>query len=634
MANRQEELVYALEELTGTMKRQGSLTETMGQAIQGAMTSTENLKAAMLKNGRFSEGKMLGAIEKMSDMPGRIDKVIHGFGQYLQQGLGSHTDKFIGVVSKISALGLDNGPFLQLARSMNAKMGMSIDQRDQHFKELLNLREVTGQNPELMAKALAQQEQTFSEAAGLWGPGFSEKLMNTMKVFAQGNGGEQMVGQMMSLFKPYLQPGPEGMAKRAALTQGQGPGLSENMSQADMMSFFKLALDQAAGDNPMFGSAINRQITGGGVLGIGGAEFNTANIMSQRLAGQSTSDFMDILAQIKVGGGDGTVGAGAGNSQSENQLMSVKLNNVINQFADVLPEAITKVGNALDGLAGSAAVLAGWLADMLKGFANDGADLIADGIGGVKKLGGKIGAPGSTDLTGTAGALAGAVGSLAKETGKGLAKFFTDGNGLERIFDAVVLFFKEWGHKLPRIFKDVVSNLGNMLNYTFQWVTDTLTLLFKNTMNDAQVMQMKFAQMVKLNVDLLGSHIKQALDMGFDDIDYEKQRRKFKEAAKKGSGEYSGIGDEDITRHDKLYTKISDGMGGRRPGEFNMPEWVASDISEKEEDIAMAREQVRLLSYFKNSFDGDTMKGDLSDIKTEMSKIWKWLDEKATVAIS
>ena len=239
MANRQEELVYAMEELTGTMKRQGSLTETMGQAIQGAMTSTENLKAAMLKTGRFSEGKMLGAIEKMSDMPGRIDKVIQGFGQYLQQGLGSHTDKFIGVVSKISALGLDNGPFLQLARSMNSKMGMSIDQRDQHFKELLNLREVTGQNPELMAKALAQQSQTFSEAAGIWGPGFSEKLMNSMKVMAVGNGGDEMVGQMMTMMKPLLEAGPEGMAKRAMLNQGRGPGLSADMSQSDMIEFIR-----------------------------------------------------------------------------------------------------------------------------------------------------------------------------------------------------------------------------------------------------------------------------------------------------------------------------------------------------------------------------------------------------------
>ena len=623
MANRQEELVYAMEELTGTMKRQGSLTETMGQAIQGAMMSTENLKAAMLKTGRFSEGKMLGAIEKMSDMPGRIDKVIQGFGQYLQQGLGSHTDKFIGVVSKISALGLDNGPFLQLARSMNSKMGMSIDQRDQHFKELLNLREVTGQNPELMAKALAQQSQTFSEAAGIWGPGFSEKLMNSMKVMAVGNGGDAMVGQMMTMMKPLLEAGPEGEAKRAMLNQGRGPGLSADMSQSDMIEFIKTSM-KSMGDNPAFGTALTRKITGGGVLGMGGSEFQTASNMTERLAGTSTSDLMDMIEQIKVGGGDGTVGEGAGNSQSEDQLMSVKLNNVINQFADVLPEAITKVGNALDGLAGSAAGLAGWVSGMLKGFANDGADLLADGIGGAKKLGGKIGAPGSTDLTGTAGALAGAVGSLATETGKGLAKFFTDGNGLERIFDTVVLFFKEWAHKLPRLLGDVVSNLGNMLKYTFNWVKDFLTLFATNLMFDLQTLQMKFMSGFKLTMDLLMSHIAQFGDF-WDDIDYEADRERMKEDSAAGTGEYKGMSTRVAANRQAME---KDSMG-----EFNMPEWVATDASEKEEDIAMAREQVRLLAYFKNAFDGDTMRGDLSEMKTEMSKIWKWLDEKATNAL-
>ena len=195
---KQEDLTYAIEELTGTMKRQTSMTETLGQAVKSAMMTTENLKTAMLKTGSFQEGKMLKSIEHLGTLPGRMDKVVGNMGQFLNEGLGDHSKKFLSVVSKFTALGMDNGPFLQLARAMNAKLGMSIEQSSDQLKTLMNLRTITGQNPEKMAKALAKQQQTFQEAAGIWGPEFSQKLMGAMQVMAQGRGGHEMVGKMMT----------------------------------------------------------------------------------------------------------------------------------------------------------------------------------------------------------------------------------------------------------------------------------------------------------------------------------------------------------------------------------------------------------------------------------------------------
>jgi len=612
MANRQEELVLAMEELTGTMKRQSSITETMGQAIQGAMTSSENLKAAMLKTGNFQENKMLAAIKDLSDMPGRVDKVIQGMGQFLNQGLGEHSKTFHKVVSQISALGLDNGPFLQLARSMNAKMGMSVEQQTEQLKSLMNLRVVTGQNPELMAKALAAQSQTFEQAAGIWGPGFSEKLMNSMKIMAQGRGGHEMVAKMMNMLKPLLEAGPEGMAKRAALNQGKGPKLHENMSQQEMIQWIMTSME-SMGSNPAFQSAITRSVTGGGLLGMGsGAEFQTAQQMSSRLKGKTAES---LMADLERTGGDMEDLAGA-KGQDAGQLMSTKLNKILNPWSDVLPEAIQKVSKSLDGLAEQFANWSGWLADTLKGWMNIGADMLPDVIGGAKDMGGKVAGA-------TGGSLA-AIGGLATETGKGLMKFFTEGDGAMRIFDAVILFFQEWGHKLPRLLMSVVSNLGNMLKYTFSWVKDFLNLFATNLMFDLQTLQMKFMNGFKLSMDLLMSHIAQFGDF-WDDIDYEADRERMKEDSESGAGEFKGMSMR-VARNRAAMDKDT-------AGEFNMPEWVASEASEKEEDIALAREQVRLLAYFKASFDGATMKTDLDTIKTDIGKVWKWLEEEATNAL-
>ena len=620
MADRQEELVHALEDLTAAMKRQKTFTESLGQVLKSSMMSSEGLKTAMLKTGRFTEGKMLTAIERMADMPGRIDKTVQAFGQYLEQGIGSHTKEFTGIVSKISALGLDNSPFLQLARSMNAKMGTSIEQRDEQFKELLNLREVTGQNPELMAKALANQSQTFQEAAGLWGPNFAKQLFKAVTVLARENGGDAMIPGLMELIKPFIKPGPEHAAKRAFLGQGNILEPSENMTQMETNQML-LDIIRSPGANAAFGSALNRDVTGRAV-GMGGKEFQVAQEMEGRLKGVTAQSLMADLVRLSA---DGEIGDG---SQSVDQLMSTKMNNLTNQSADILTESILILSAAFDGLAGQAATLADWLAGILKGFAIGGATKVADGVGGIKKKGGEIGAAGSVDLLGTTGALAGAVGSLAKETGKGLYKFFTAGNGLERIFDSVVLFFQEWSHKIPRLLNDAILNLGNTLHYTFDWVKDFLTLFGKNLIFDLKTIQMKVSNDFQLAMDLLGLTVKEAMDFGLDDEDYDDVRAKMKADSHAGTGEYMAADSNSGVRNREKQMRERAGIR-----EFSLPEMVASDVSEKEEDIGMAREQVRLLAYFKAAFDGDTMKGDLSELKTSMSSIWKWLDEKATAAL-
>ena len=604
MADRQEELVHALEDLTAAMKRQKTFTESLGQVLKSSMMSSEGLKTAMLKTGRFTEGKMLTAIERMADMPGRIDKTVQAFGQYLEQGIGSHTKEFTGIVSKISALGLDNSPFLQLARSMNAKMGTSIEQRDEQFKELLNLREVTGQNPELMAKALANQSQTFQEAAGLWGPNFAKQLFKAVTVLARENGGDAMIPGLMELIKPFIQPGPEGAAKRGFLGQGNILEPSENMTQMETNQML-LDIIRSVGTNPAFGSALNKDVTGR-AIGLGGKEFQVAQEMESRLKGVTAQSLMSDLVRLSA---DGEIGDG---SQSVDQLMSTKMNNLTNQSADILTESILILSAAFDGLAGQAATLADWLAGILKGFA----------IGGATKV------AGSVDLLGTTGALAGAVGSLAKETGKGLYKFFTAGNGLERIFDSVVLFFQEWSHKIPRLLNDAILNLGNTLHYTFDWVKDFLTLFGKNLIFDLKTIQMKVSNDFQLAMDLLGLTVKEAMDFGLDDEDYDDVRAKMKADSHAGTGEYMAADSNSGVRNREKQMRERAGIR-----EFSLPEMVASDVSEKEEDIGMAREQVRLLAYFKAAFDGDTMKGDLSELKTSMSSIWKWLDEKATAAL-
>ena len=509
MANRQEELVLAIEELTGTMKRQSSITETMGQAIQAAMTSSENLKAAMLKTGSFQENKMLRAIDNLSDMPGRIDKVIQGFGQFLNQGLGQHTKTFQKVISQITALGLDNGPFLQLARSMNAKMGMSLDQQTEQLKSLMNLRVVTGQNPELMAKALAAQSQTFEQAAGIWGPGFSEKLMNSMKIMAQGRGGHEMVAKMMNMLKPLLEAGPEGMAKRAALNQGKGPNLHENMSQQEMIQWIMTSME-SMGTNPAFQSAITRSVTGGGLLGMGGgAEFQTAQQMRSRLKGQTAGSLMADLART---GGDMDALAGPA-GQGASELLSTKLARATNQFANVLPEAITIVQKSLDGLAESATGLADKFAGWLKGKANQGAGILATGItalrGGSSDLGGMLGGL----LAGEGGMLSGAMSGGSDFLKSGwkvlsnsvmlLVKAFTEGGALGALGDILKGWWDWMKAAIPHFLTGASELLG--ANVAF-WAAEGKALV-DHLLASALVWADYFIGMIKLNMDMLWADI-------------------------------------------------------------------------------------------------------------------------------
>ena len=618
MANRQEELVNAIEELTGTMKRQSSMTATLGQAIQGSLTSSEGLKAAMLKTGRLQEDKIPGLIKVMSDMPGNISKTIEGVAGFMKEGIGEHSRNFLGVVSKISALGMDNGPFLQLARSMNAKMGMTVEQQTEQLKSLMNLRLLTGQNPELMAKALARQSSTFQEVAGIRGEAFSRNLQDAMMAISQGTGGHVVLEDLMPIVKKLVQGGGEGYAIRGLLAGGKD--LNENTTSRELVDMILMAM-KTLNTSSMFDSALQKVATGG-AWDITGQMFQTSRKAMRDLAGKGGPELQKILDLMKTDLGQ----TDFGKAQSEDKLLSTKLNRVINQFANVLPDAILKVSKALNGLAPVAA----GVAKTLSGYLKTGADLGAGGltklIGGVKSLVTPGGTLASLSLgngapKGAAMGIASGVGGLATEVGKGLMKFFTEGDGATRIFDAVILFFKEWGYKLPRLFNEVVLNLGNVLNYTFTWVTDKLTIWGMNIVNDLETLVMKATGHFKLTAALLGSTLAEAMDMGFKDKNYGKERNKMRDQWKHGTGEYQGIGRRDYVNHNVRYKD--------KAGEFNLPEWQSIERSEKEEDIAYLRESVRLLAYFKASFDKDAMKGHTEDINTNIAKIWKWLEESA-----
>jgi hypothetical protein len=322
-----------------------------------------------------------------------------------------------------------------------------------------------------MAKALAAQSQSFEQAAGIWGPGFSDKLMNSMKIMAHGRGGHEMVKKMMDMVQPLLDAGPEGMARRAALLQGKGPQLHENMSQQDQIQWI-MNIIGASGSHSAFQSPTTRKVTGDALLSWGsGSEFQTGQTMRERLKGHSAAS---LTADLERLGGDMSDLAGDA-GQGADQLLSTKLANLVNPWADVLPEAITIVTKSLDGLAETAAGLSDKFAGWLKGKANQGAGLLATGItslrGGSAGVGGML----SGLLSGGGGMLSGATSML----GKGLDHMGAGGDflksGWKVLSNSVMLLVKAFTEG------GVFGALGGIIKGFWDWLVAALPHYLKGT---------------------------------------------------------------------------------------------------------------------------------------------------------
>jgi len=479
----------------------------------------------------------------------------------------------------------------------------------------MNLRVVTGQNPELMAKALAAQSQTFEQAAGIWGPGFSRKLMNAVMIMSRGDEGHGLVRKLKEMIKPLLSPGPAGAAKRAALFQGKGIPLHENMTQQEMIQWV-MDIPAAAGSHPAFQSPTDREIIGGALLDWGsGSQFQTGQVFRERLKGHTSSSMAAEIARL---GGDMGALAGASGQGAEN-LLSTKLYSFVNQFGNVLPEAITIVMKALEGLSGAANGLADTFAGWLKGKANQGAGWIAKAITYLRDIAGGV----STFPTGAVAGATAATKGLASEIGKGLLKFFAEG-GATRIFDSVTLFFQEWGYKLPRLLGDAWQNLKAAAVTIVDYLGETLAYyvaILQDTLHN------KFKIPFEYGVAKISIYLDDYLDM-FGDNEGRNYAAELKEleAAYTG-GRISNFGTDlenvDFTKKsshaDPLFAGIT-----KPPPSLQFGEWMATDRSKEEQQIAVAREGLDLAKSFTNSFSHIEMRRYADDFLANVKVLAEW----------
>jgi hypothetical protein len=472
-----------------------------------------------------------------------------------------------------------------------------------------------------MAKALAAQSQTFEQVAGIWGPGFSRKLMNAVMIMSRGDEGHGLIGKLKEMIKPLLSPGPAGAAKRAALFQGKGIPLHENMTQQEMIQWV-MDIPAAAGSHPAFQSPTDREIIGGALLDWGsGSQFQTGQVFRERLKGHTSSSMAAEIARL---GGDMGALAGASGQGAEN-LLSTKLYSFVNQFGNVLPEAITIVMKALEGLSGAANGLADTFAGWLKGKANQGAGWIAKAITYLRDIAGGV----STFPTGAVAGATAATKGLASEIGKGLLKFFAEG-GATRIFDSVTLFFQEWGYKLPRLLGDAWQNLKAAAVTIVDYLGETLAYyvaILQDTIHN------KFKIPFEYGVAKMSIYLDDYLDMWGDNDgrDYANELKILNKAYAEGKKpqfySLSNLNDSgwDFTKKRSHAFQWHGLTHTRPPPKLKFGEWQATEISKEEQQLAVAREGLGLAKSFTNSFSHIGLKRYADDFLANVKVLAEWV---------
>lgn len=458
----------ALEQLTDSVNRSNSLLETIKGALSQQISASEGLKTAMIKSNTFSQGKMFKALNMVADLPGRFDKVLKSFGQFLQEGLGANNKEFLGALSKIEALGLNSAPFLQLTRAMNNKMGESVEQQTKALTQLMNLRDLTKANPELLATALNKHQQTFVEAAGIYGPQFSQDIravMSTLGAHLPGAGA--MTENVVSLLSNFMGESPEKRALR-----GRIPGLPEDLSKLtspeQIFSQFVVPLTKFFSESPLFqgpNAAINKE-------------------MFKDVFGLESKDFV-VLEQLgAVLGEDGAVGKMSKamkqsleelrRSQDIQKKLSFVMDGISNAFFSILTPSMEYLSGVMgeEGLGGKVVDLSKQIADWIGGELKT---LTVKAVGILSEFKANGGITTMQEKIAEAGKRVGEIWDGAKKTVTGIYMFLEEG-GLQEIFNNVIARFKLWEEQIGERFDQFLPQFGQIFIDSVTYMGQVLML--------------------------------------------------------------------------------------------------------------------------------------------------------------
>lgn len=471
----------ALQQLTDSVNRSNSLLETIKGALSQQISASEGLKTAMIKSNTFSQGKMFKALHTVADLPGRFDKVLKSFGKFLQEGLGANNKEFLGALSKIEALGLDSAPFLQLTRAMNNRMGESVEQQTKSLTQLMNLRDLTEANPELLATALNKHQQTFIDAAGIYGPQFSQDMRSVMTTLAStlGGGGAKLE-PLMDLVSKFIGETPEKKAARGMI------GLPENLagltSPEQIISQFAVPLIRTFSESDLFtgpGAATNRSILGS-VFGLTPADFalimEAATEMPEvDVLNKTMKESMRELRR----------------SRDIEEKLSFVMDGISNAFFSILTPSMEYLSGVMgeEGLGGKVVDLSKQIADWIGGELKT---LTVKAVGILTEFKANGGITQMQERIAKAADVVGKIWDGAEKTATGIYMFLEEG-GLEKIFDNVMIRFELWeeqigarfDHFLPefgRIFLESISYMGTVLILAMQagayMIWEAITELF------------------------------------------------------------------------------------------------------------------------------------------------------------
>jgi len=451
----------AIEDLKSSVDRSNGILRTVQSALAQAISTSEGLKGAMMKTGSFQQGKMYSVLEKVTDLPGRFDKVLNNFGNFVMRGLGQNTKEFMKVLGKMSALGLDDAPFLRLAKTQNNTMGLSLEQQTKSLTMLMNLRDISQANPEILAGILESNSKVMAQHAGVYGPEFAnsfQQVVSTMAA-AMGGGGESLQG-VIDAVNPFLDAGIKGMGLR---TQIGLPADISMMNSEEMMAFIReipIALQKSG----LFGTgrmASTRRAELGERFGVGKESFAIMDKMNRDLPS---------LAKLQVDLKRATAELIA--SQDLNSMLSTFMNKITNAFFGVLQPSIDKLTENQTGLGDNlvklATEIAAWSADKLLAITTDTMQFLKEFVSSDKGMSGwqKL-----TEWWSKLIPTLGNIFTLAEVAVRTLINFIT-GGGIGTIINTIVNTWDVVKEALPRILSDAWINMGKVLSATLGFVLD------------------------------------------------------------------------------------------------------------------------------------------------------------------
>jgi len=433
----------ALERLTDSLNKSNSLLETIKGAISQQIGASEGLKTAMVKSNTLNQGKVYDALERVADLPGRFDKVLQSFGKFMQEGLGSQDKQFLGVLSQIETLGLDMGPFLQLTRGMNNTMNASQELQTKALTQLMNIADLTEANPELLATALNKHQQTFTDAAGIYGPQFANDLRAVMTTIAASmKGGGAELEPLLNVVSKFIGETPEQKALRARL------GLPENlegMGAEDLMSKVVYPLLKSVKEG-MFqgeGSATIRALLGETF------SFQAGDFAILDKAAAELGSVGELLKLMQTSTRDLRV------REDAEKKLSATMDKLANAFFSIFTPSMEALGNVMgpNNLGGKvvdlAQTIADWISGELLGLTNKAIAIFSEfeANGGITQMQEKIA---------EAGSLVSQIWEGAQTAVVATWDFFTQG-GIQKAWNT----FKENLELWTEQFKSVLSQWGH-----------------------------------------------------------------------------------------------------------------------------------------------------------------------------